>query len=238
MWLWVSLTPYGSFSIIRLTTRYEVANHKVLNYKGISTRFLGFPGGSVVKNLPAVQEVGDESWVPLSGRSPSRRKWQPTPVFLPGESHRQRSLVGYRVAKSQIGPSIHHQISTSAVGFVIRIVPFVATSSQVLFSAQKFPGASYRAVTTSGQLQRNWFELGGWTLFTHSVPMNIFRLKEQTVQKSNSLIFPKGKDKQMALVKEVSDMAFLYSCCILHVEQMLFWRMKRHQDNQTRQNYG
>ena len=26
---------------------------------------------------------------------PQRRKWQPTPVFLPGKSHRQRSLVGY-----------------------------------------------------------------------------------------------------------------------------------------------
>ena len=26
---------------------------------------------------------------------PWRRKWQPTPVFLPGEFHRQRSLVGY-----------------------------------------------------------------------------------------------------------------------------------------------
>ena len=26
---------------------------------------------------------------------PWRRKWQPTPVFLPGKSHRQRSLVGY-----------------------------------------------------------------------------------------------------------------------------------------------
>ena len=61
MWLCVSLTPYGGFSIIRLTTRYEVANHKVLNYEAISTRFMGFPGGSVVKNLPAVQEVGDES---------------------------------------------------------------------------------------------------------------------------------------------------------------------------------
>ena len=24
-----------------------------------------------------------------------RREWQPTPIFLPGESHRQRSLVGY-----------------------------------------------------------------------------------------------------------------------------------------------
>ena len=31
-------------------------------------------------------------WV---GKIPWRRKWQPTPVFLPGESHRQRSLAGY-----------------------------------------------------------------------------------------------------------------------------------------------
>ena len=32
-----------------------------------------------------------------------RRKWQPTPVFLLGESHGRKSLVGYspRVAKSQ-----------------------------------------------------------------------------------------------------------------------------------------
>ena len=41
----------------------------------------------VVKNLPAMQET----WV---GKIPWRRRWQPTPVFLPGESHRQRSLVG------------------------------------------------------------------------------------------------------------------------------------------------
>ena len=32
---------------------------------------------------------------PLVGKIPSRRKWQPTPVFLPGESHGQRSPVGY-----------------------------------------------------------------------------------------------------------------------------------------------
>ena len=29
-----------------------------------------------------------------------RRAWQPTPVFLPEESHRQRSLAGYRLSKS------------------------------------------------------------------------------------------------------------------------------------------
>ena len=32
---------------------------------------------------------------PWGGKIPWRRKWQPTPVFLPGESHGQRSLVGY-----------------------------------------------------------------------------------------------------------------------------------------------
>ena len=32
---------------------------------------------------------------PWVGNIPWRRKWQPTPVFLPGKSHRQRSLLGY-----------------------------------------------------------------------------------------------------------------------------------------------
>ena len=31
----------------------------------------------------------------LVGKIPWRRSWQPTPVFLPGESHCQRSLAGY-----------------------------------------------------------------------------------------------------------------------------------------------
>ena len=32
---------------------------------------------------------------PWGGKIPWSRKWQPTPVFLPGKSHGQRSLVGY-----------------------------------------------------------------------------------------------------------------------------------------------
>ena len=38
------------------------------------------------------RRFGFDPWV---GKIPWRRKWQPTPVFLPGESHGQRSLVGY-----------------------------------------------------------------------------------------------------------------------------------------------
>ena len=36
---------------------------------------------------------GLDIWV---GKIPWRRAWQPAPVFLPGESHEQRSLVGHR----------------------------------------------------------------------------------------------------------------------------------------------
>ncbi|XP_070322058.1 coiled-coil domain-containing protein 191 isoform X14 [Odocoileus virginianus] len=46
----------------------------------------------LVKNLPAMQET----WVQFLGwEDPPERKWQPTPLFLPGESHGQRSLAGY-----------------------------------------------------------------------------------------------------------------------------------------------
>ena len=39
---------------------------------------------------------GNISWFDsLEGNIPWRRKWQPTPEFLPGKSHGQRSLVGY-----------------------------------------------------------------------------------------------------------------------------------------------
>ena len=44
----------------------------------------------VVKNLPA--NAGDlELFNPWVRKIPSRRKWQPTPAFLPGISHGQRS---------------------------------------------------------------------------------------------------------------------------------------------------
>ena len=59
----------------------------------------GFLGGSVGKELACnagnclqCRRHGFDSWV---RKIPWRRKWQPTPVFSPGEFHGQRSLVGY-----------------------------------------------------------------------------------------------------------------------------------------------
>ena len=55
--------------------------------------FKGFPGGAVIKKLPA--NAGDQCLVPGSERSPEGNG-NPLQYFLPGEFYRQRSLLGYR----------------------------------------------------------------------------------------------------------------------------------------------
>ena len=53
--------------------------------------FISFAGGSSGKESACNAE--DSGLVP--GKSPWNRKWQPTPVCLPGEFHGQRRLAGY-----------------------------------------------------------------------------------------------------------------------------------------------
>ena len=56
---------------------------------------MGFLCGSDAKESAC--NVGDPGLNIFLGQEdiPWRRKWQPTPVFLPGQSHGQRSLAGY-----------------------------------------------------------------------------------------------------------------------------------------------
>ena len=62
----------------------------------------------VINNLPA--EAGDvrDRFDPWVGKIPSRRAWQPTPVFLPGESRGQWNLVSY-------SPWGHKELDTTEV---------------------------------------------------------------------------------------------------------------------------
>ena len=54
----------------------------------------------VVKNPPA--RAGDVGSIPGLGRSPGG-VWEPTPVFLPGESRGQRRLGGYSLEGHRVG---------------------------------------------------------------------------------------------------------------------------------------
>ena len=48
----------------------------------------------MAKNLPAMQEA-QERFNPSVRKIPWSTKWQPAPVFLPGNFHGQNSLAGY-----------------------------------------------------------------------------------------------------------------------------------------------
>ena len=79
----------------------------------ISIHFLSFglarwypPGNEFTCQWQETQETGFYPWV---GKIPWSRKWQSTPVFVPGKFHEQRSLEGFShgVAQSQTQLSLH-----------------------------------------------------------------------------------------------------------------------------------
>ena len=83
------------FSQLFVRSHQTAQNEKEWNYT-LTIHHRGFPGGANGKE-PTCQcrrykRCRFDPWV---GKIPWRRAWQSTPVFLPGESHGQRSLVGY-----------------------------------------------------------------------------------------------------------------------------------------------
>ena len=86
--------PQATYSLEKLAANSEV-----------STTSLGFivqhsfPGSSAVKNLPA--SARDEGLIPWIRKIPWRRKWQPTPVFMPGKSHGQKEHGGLQSMGTQ-----------------------------------------------------------------------------------------------------------------------------------------
>ena len=65
---------------------------------------LDFPGGS--DGVESACNAGGPGFDPWDGTIPWRREWPPTRVFLPGESHGQRSPGGY-------GPQGHKESDTT-----------------------------------------------------------------------------------------------------------------------------
>ena len=77
---------YGN-SCAHLGSTYDMQIHEAFHILG------GFPGGSVGKESPAMQETWVRSRV---GKIPWRREWLTTSVFSPGEFHAMYSPQGHK----------------------------------------------------------------------------------------------------------------------------------------------
>ena len=80
----------------KIHLNYCMCQYCILFHCWVVFHCMGFPGGASGEELDCQcrrrKRHGFSSWV---GKIPWRQVWQPTPVFLSGESHGQRSLVSY-----------------------------------------------------------------------------------------------------------------------------------------------
>ena len=121
-----------------------------------------------VKNLPAMQETRVGS---LGGKTPWRRKWQPTPEFLPGESHEQRSLAAHWVSKSWtqlMQLSMHAGTQTTALSRII--LKLKSCGTETLYMIEDFLIAPDRMYKIWWKVPINWkqFQVVLWIL-THFI---------------------------------------------------------------------
>ena len=72
---------------------------------------------------------GFDPWVE---KIPWRRKWQPTPVFLPGESHGQRSLTGYSPWATRVGHDWSDLQRTHTSHFLIKVLVVLSSFNSYL----------------------------------------------------------------------------------------------------------
>ena len=95
---------------------------------------VGFPGGSDGKE--SALNAGELGLI-LGWEDPLRRKWQPTLGFLPKESHRERSLVGYSpwgCRESDMTERLTH----THTHIIITIITTIITTIQLDYHNQYF----------------------------------------------------------------------------------------------------
>ena len=106
---------------------FKLCSHKTQRGKNGSTVVQIQATGDTSGEEPACQcrTSNRLRFSPWFGTIPWRREWQPAPVFLPGESHRQRSLAGY-------SPWGHKESdvteATTALGYIAPVHSILADS--------------------------------------------------------------------------------------------------------------
>ena len=103
IFLFIEHSPNDTF--IETENRIQRVGERGARVKGVLGAFFIFPDGTSSKD--SARQCGNHRryrFHPWVRKIPWRWKWQPAPVFLPGKSHEQRSLVGCspRVTKSEL----------------------------------------------------------------------------------------------------------------------------------------
>ena len=139
----------------------------------------------MVKSLPAMQETQVRS---LGQKDPLEKEMAPTPVFLPGEFHGQRSLVGY----SSWGRRVGHDwvTNTSHLRSHLKKLSLILTTL-VGATATWYPDSPWTSLyPTTGHMRFHTFVLA-WASLLRSVKVPA-ALSKQAQPWSESRLHPKA----------------------------------------------
>ena len=153
-----------------------------------------------IKNLPAVRRPGFDRWV---GKIPWRGEWLPILVFLPGESHGQRSLVGYSPWDCRVRHDwatntffslfINWVLRFSWASLVVRVVKNLLANAEdssilgsILDSGRSAGGGNGNPLKYS--CLENPMDGGAWWATVHGVAKNQTWLSDFTHSLTHSLI--------------------------------------------------
>ena len=130
----------------------------------------GSPGGARGKE-PACQRRRQKRH--RVGKIPWRRKWQPTPVLLPGESHGQSNPAGcspwVTQSRTRLSDSaLTHAHWASQVALVTKNPPVSAGDSGLIPGSERYPGGGNGNLLQYSGLE-NSMDRGAWWTTVHGV---------------------------------------------------------------------
>ena len=158
---WLNLSHYCYYCQICFTSFLLLLHHS-----------WGFSGGSAVKNPLQCKRCRRHMYHPWVRKIPWRRPWQPTPVFLPGESHGQRSLVGYspqghRRARQNLATKQQHNT------YIMLCIPYIylVLKYQIILAASRVAPATLETGFLKKSLWLNIY-LRSWCCRRQTLPIS------------------------------------------------------------------
>ena len=119
---------------------------------------------------------------PWVGKIPWRRKWQPTPIFLPGKSHRQRSLWATVLGAKRVG----HDLVTKTTTTTVRKINL---NHSCLFKVLRFSSVAQSCPTLCDPMNRSTPGLPVHHWLPELTQTHAHRVRD-AIQPSHPLSFP------------------------------------------------
>ena len=166
-------SPYPHSLLSQAANVGLYGNHNQLSLSDLTTLVPSFPGGAGSKEYACQSRRCKRPEFDPQEDFPWRTKWQPTLVFLPGESHGQRSLVGFSPWGHRVGhywSDLSQSILVSVLKHCGVVLPVSGTLINMSYHTHSFVSATLLTLSEVKSLSHVQLFLTPWTVACQTPP--------------------------------------------------------------------